>query len=105
MIEIIISIVLSIISFVISICSFQEKGFLFNNAYLFASEQESKEMDKKPHYRQTAIVFCLLGIVFLIFAIELAAQVKWLIYLAIGILIGVMVYAVVSSMINLRKNR
>lgn len=105
MIELTISMVLSIISFVISICSFQEKGFLFNNAYLFASEKERKEMDKKPYYRQTAIVFCLLGIVFLIFAIESAVQVKWLSYLAIAVLIGVMVYAVVSSMINLRKNR
>lgn len=105
MIELTISMVLSIISFVISIFSFQEKGFLFNNAYLFASEKERKEMDKKPYYRQTAIVFSLLGIVFLIFAIESAAQVKWLSYLAIGVLISVMVYAIVSSMINLRKNR
>ena len=40
---------------VLSIRHFQQKGFLWNNAWLFASEQERKHMDKAPHYRQSAI--------------------------------------------------
>ncbi|MDE7211643.1 MAG: DUF3784 domain-containing protein, partial [Lachnospiraceae bacterium] len=39
----------------ISVRSFQEKGFLLNNAYLYASKKERENMEKKPHYRQTAI--------------------------------------------------
>lgn len=105
MIEVMLSLVLAIVSFIISICSFKEKGFLLNNAYMFASEQERKEMDKKPHYRQTAIVFCLLGVVFLLFAIEAITQIKEIFYVAIGGVITVVVYAIISSIINLRKKK
>lgn len=49
---------------VLSIRHFQQKGFLWNNAWLFASEQERKHMDKAPHYRQSAIVFALLCLIF-----------------------------------------
>ena len=53
---------------VLSIRHFQQKGFLWNNAWLFASEQERKHMDKAPHYRQSAIVFALLFLIFLLFS-------------------------------------
>ena len=33
--------------FVISYLRFNKKGFLFNNAYIYASKQEREEMDKK----------------------------------------------------------
>ena len=36
---------------VVSIRSFQNKGFLFNNAYIYASKKERGKMDKKPYYR------------------------------------------------------
>ena len=42
---------------IISIRQFQEKGFLFNNAWLWASEKERRTMDKKPHYHQSGVVF------------------------------------------------
>lgn len=67
--EIIIACILFLISsgvFVMSILSFMQKGFLLNNAYIYASKEERKKLDKKPHYRQSAIVFLLLGIVFLL---------------------------------------
>lgn len=65
--EIIVAIVcgiLAIIYLVISIMSFKEKGFLFNNAYIWASKQEREKMNKKPYYRQTAIVFALIAFIF-----------------------------------------
>ena len=55
-----------------SIRSFFERGFLLNNAYLYASKEERATMDKKPHYRQSAIVFLMIGIVFLLIAISLS---------------------------------
>jgi len=52
---------LAVGAFVISICSFLQKGFLFNNAYLYASKQDRAAMDKKPYYRQSAVAFLLVG--------------------------------------------
>ena len=50
--EIITSCILFIIAtgaFIKSYRSFKEKGFLLNNAYIYASKQERETMDKKPH--------------------------------------------------------
>ena len=38
-----------------SIRSFLERGFLLNNAYLYASKEERKTMNKKPYYKQSAM--------------------------------------------------
>ena len=55
---------------VVSIRSFLNKGFLFNNAYIYASKEERGKIDKKPYYRQSAIVFCILSAVFLIIGLS-----------------------------------
>ena len=55
---------------VVSIRSFLNKGFLFNNAYIYASKEERGKIDKKPYYRQSAIVFCILSAVFLIISLS-----------------------------------
>lgn len=52
-------------------------------------------MDKKPHYKQSGIVFVLIGI--LINAIDIILQTDWLFYLVIGVAIVAIVYAIVSS--------
>ena len=36
-------------SLAISVLQFLEKGFLFNNAYLYAPKEERTKIDKKPH--------------------------------------------------------
>lgn len=54
----IISCVVALACFVLSYRQFNEKGFLFNNAYIFASKQEHETMNKKPHYKQSGIAFC-----------------------------------------------
>ena len=91
--------VIAIICFVVSYLQFSEKGFLFNNAYIYASKQERKNMDKKPHYKQSGIVFVLIGIIFGINAVDMILQIGWLFYLIIGIAIVAIVYAVVSSVV------
>ncbi len=63
--------ILSIGAFIVSFRSFREKGFLFNNAYLYASKEERDMMDKKPYYRQSAIVFLMIGVIFLLNAISI----------------------------------
>ncbi len=90
-------IVLAIGAFVISYFSFREKGFLFNNAYLYASKEERATMDKKPHYRQSAIVFLMIGIMFSLTAISVFFINRWIRYIAISVAIVAIVYAIVSS--------
>lgn len=89
--------ILALISLVISVMSFREKGFLFNNAYLWASMEERDSMDKKPHYRQSAIAFAFIAGIFLCMAMEVLFATGWL-WLGVGALcIAVLVYAIKSS--------
>ncbi len=89
--------IFAVISLIISVMSFMEKGFLFNNTYIWASKQEREKMDKKPHYRQSAIVFALIAAVFLCNAIECVLQTGWLWIVAVVVTIATLVYATVSS--------
>lgn len=94
-----IAFLIAIFAFVLSVRSFCEKGFLLNNAYLYASKQEREAMDKKPYYRQSAIVFLLIGCIFALNGIAVLLYVKWISYIAIAVVIGTIVYAIVSSVI------
>lgn len=90
-------VVIALIALFISVRSFKEKGFLFNNAYIWASKQERKQMDKKPYYRQTAVAFSIITLLFLCMAIEFVLKANWM-YIVIMILsIVAVVYAIVSS--------
>ena len=40
---------IAIACFVGSYFQFKEKGFLFNNAYIYASKEERERMNKTPH--------------------------------------------------------
>ncbi len=92
-------------SFIISVRSFKEKGFLFNNAYLYSSKQERSQMNKKPYYRQTAIIFLLIGIALLLYTFNIFLNSKWMFYIIIAIIIITIIYAIVSSIkIELKKN-
>lgn len=93
----VILLIMAIASFVISYFQFNEKGFLFNNAYIYASKDEREKMNKTPHYRQSGIVFVLIGVVFLINALEMFIGTGWLIYLVILVAVITVIYAIVSS--------
>ena len=92
-------------AFVMSYRSFKEKGFLFNNAYIYASKQERETMDKKPHYRQSAIVFLMIGIIFLLNGVSVLLAANWIFFLVIAIAIVAIVYAIASSIVIERGNR
>ena len=89
--------ILAIGAFIVSFRSFKEKGFLFNNAYLYASKEERATMDKKPHYRQSAVVFLMIGIMFLLNAVSVFLVNSWISYITIVIAIITIIYAIVSS--------
>ena len=93
----------SVFLFFMSVRSFMEKGFLFNNAYIYASKQEREKMNKKPHYRQSAIVFLLLGIIFLLHALAVLLEAYWISFVGVAVVIITLIYAIVSS-ITIEKN-
>lgn len=88
---------LAILCFVFSYLQFHEKGFLFNNAYIYASKKEREKMDKRPHYKQSGVIFLLLGIIWLINAVDMVLKTEWLFYLFIVVVVITVIYAIISS--------
>ena len=90
---------------VLSIRSFRNRGFLLNNAYIYASAKERETMDKKPHYRQSAVVFLLLSIVFIIVGLSVILDDSRIDLLEIPLITGTLVYAVISSVQISKKEK
>ncbi len=78
---------------------------LLNNAYLYASKEERATMNKSPHYRQSAIVFTILGGIFLVIAIDSIIHNEWLVLITIGLSLLAIVYAIVSSVLIEKINK
>lgn len=97
--------IVAIVCLVFSFLQFNEKGFLFNNAYIFASKKERETMDKKPHYKQSGIIFLMIGIIFLIDAVEMIIKTGWLFCLVIVVAIIAIVYAIISSVVIGRSKK
>lgn len=95
--------ILSLIAFVISILSFMQKGFMFNNAYIYATKEERENMNKRPYYRQTAITFLLIGIIFLLLGIDVLIKISWLSYVTIMLAVVTLIYSIVSTVKIERK--
>lgn len=96
--------VLSVIMLVLGIRHFLEKGFLLNNAWLYASKEQQAEINKKPYYRQSAIVFCILSAVFIVVGMSLVLQNDRIILFEIPLISGAIIYAIVSSVRINRQN-
>ena len=82
---------------VLGIRHYMEKGFLMNNAYLYASKEQREKMNKKPYYRQSAIIFGILSVVFIVIGLSLVLQDDRILLFEIPLIFGAIVYAVVSS--------
>lgn len=98
---------LGIGAFIISYLQFKEKGYLFNNAYFGASQEERRQMDKnkeskKPHYRQSGLAFMFIGFIFFTYASYAATGWIWLYVTSWVFILIAVVYAVVSSIQNER---
>ena len=106
--EIIAAIILFLISaiaFLMSIRSFLEKGFLFHNAYLYASKQERERMDKKPYYRQSAVIFFLIGVAFLLNGLSALLKADWIFSVVAVVLVLAAIYAIVSSIAIAKRKK
>lgn len=91
-------------AFVISIFQFAGKGFLLNNAYIYATKLEREQMNKRPYYVQSGVIIALVGIVFVLLGIEVVLQISWMSYLVVIVVALLAVFTLVSSIvINNRK--
>lgn len=95
----------SALALVIGILQFNERGFLMNNAYLYASPEEREKMNKKPYYRQSAVIFFILTAVFFITGLSVLVPAVKSEYIAIPLCGAALVYAIVSSVIIRSKER
>ncbi len=91
----IIMLILAGISFVISYFQHKQKGFLFNNAYIYASKKERDKMNKAPYYKQSRNVFFMIGILYLSIPLIGIIEMSNIIIVLIALLIAI--YAVISS--------
>lgn len=95
----------AIAAFVFSVRSFREKGFLLNNAFIYASPQEREKLDKKPYYRQSAVVFLLIGVILAVNAADVLLKTGWLFYVVMGLAGVAIIYAIVSTAIIMKNEK
>lgn len=100
---------LAVGAFLISYFQFKEKGYLFNNAYFWASKLERKRMDenkgtKRPHYRQSGFAFMFIGISLLLFAAYIVTDWAWM-YIAFWAFIMIAAVYAVASSIKIEKHK
>ena len=104
--HIVVGIILAVIAlalYILGCLQFCGKGFLMNNAYIYADKKEREKMNKKPYYIQSGTIFCLFGIVFTLNALSSLLQIEWLSYCGIGLMIFGIIFAIVSSIIIEKK--
>lgn len=105
MILFLVTALVSALAFFISYRQFNEKGYLFNNAYIYASRSERESMDMSPHYRQSAIVFMLIGVIFLLMSLNMLIPSNWLFIGTLVVVFVAICYAIVSSIKISRKQK
>ena len=88
---------IAFLCFVLGFRQLNEKGSLLNNAYTYSSEEERQKMDKKPYYKQSGIIFILIGIIFAVNTVEMKLRTGRLVYLTVIIGLLTVAYAIASS--------
>lgn len=96
----VLAIVLFSFSFILlvwGVLSLFNKGFLFNNAYIYANKKEREQMNKKPYYIQTGIVFILLSIASCLEGFNALLRYDVFFVLFIIMIVVTLVFAIVST--------
>lgn len=74
-----------------------EKGYLFNNAWIWASDEERRTIDKSRYYRQSGITFLLLAGVWLFIGLYVLLENSAMMIPSALCMTAATVYAVVST--------
>ncbi len=89
----IICFILALGSLILSILQFNEKGFPFNNAYIWASKEEREALNKKPYFRQSGICLLFCTGVFFFMGLECVLLTYWLWLIVLALCVATLVYA------------
>ncbi len=84
--------------------SFMQKGYLFNNAYIYSTKEQRDNMDKKPYYIQSGVVFSILSAAMLADGLNFIFKKNYFVIAAIILFTAALIYAVVSSIIIAKKH-
>jgi len=85
-----------------------EKGFIFTNRWLNASQKERENMDiriKKAEYRVGRNVFLGIGILTLTLALYFLLDGLWLFYASLAIMLILIIYAIYQWIANERLEK
>ncbi|MBQ2204058.1 MAG: DUF3784 domain-containing protein, partial [Oscillospiraceae bacterium] len=74
-----------------------ERGVLLNNTWLYATKEEREKLNKKPYYRQSGTVFCLLGLLFTVIGLYALLQSSGLLWLEAALAVGTVAYTILST--------
>ena len=78
---------------------------MLNNAYIYATKEERKTMNKKKYYRQSAVVFCLLSVAFVMIGLSVLLRNSSIGLLVKPLAVAAIIYAVVSSVLNNKRTK
>ncbi len=95
----------TIISFIVSYRQFKQKGIPINNAYFYVSKKERAEKDFSPHYKQSSVVFFLIGLIFLLDTLNTIFSFSWYFTASIALAVISVVFAIGSSIYIIKKYR
>ena len=73
----------------------REKGFIFTNRWLFASQKAREQMDgitKKAEYQIGRNIFALTGLIFLLITIYVITYLPWLIGIVYALIVILLFY-------------
>ncbi len=82
---------------ILSVRHFGRRGFLLNNAWVYATREEREQMDTAPWYRQTAVCLLLISLIFALIGLY-AITFNSLFLIAEAVVVsGLLGYAVFST--------
>ena len=99
----IILILVAIFCFVVVYFAIKNKGPIISNQYLFASKQEREKLKTKKEYKNSAIIFSFLGLMFLLEAISVYYEISWLSFVVVILSVILIVFVIFISVKSIRK--
>ncbi len=94
---------IAVVCFIISFIQHKEKGFLFNQVFVYISKEDRQDLDPKPYYKQSSIIFLLIGIGFIFLGLEVFLQSGWLLYIFFGDIVLLLCYIIISTSLIRKK--
>lgn len=101
----IVMLLLAVGALIISVYSFREKGFLFNNAYIYASKQKRERMDKRPYYYQSGVAFLGVSAALALIGLSVLLNAGWISFVGMAVALATVVYAIASETVIEKKKK